>query len=170
MFDRSLNRINERLNKTLTRDRLLQDVTSNLRQQLKVNRVVLYYFYREWKGQVVVESLSNSKSSILGSTGADDCFNGDYAQFYLDGRVAQVDDVEEAGYEECHLEFLRSIHVRANLVVPVIVHQRLWGLLIAQHNEVRSWTAGDRQAIVLQAEHLAEAPVLTEPANQRKSV
>ncbi len=162
MFDRSLNRVNERLNKTLARNRLLQDVINELQQELAVNRVVLYYFYREWKGQVIVESLSNLQYSILGSTGADDCFNDNYAQLYLDGRISQVNDIEQAGYEECHLEFLRSIQVRANLVVPVIVHDRLWGLLIAHHNEPRHWTTGDRQAVKTQARRLEQAPVLVE--------
>ncbi|OKH17334.1 hypothetical protein NIES208_09580 [[Limnothrix rosea] IAM M-220] len=162
MFDRSLNRVNERLNKTLARNRLLQDVINELQQQLAVNRVVLYYFYREWKGQVIAESLSHLQYSILGSTGADDCFNGAYAQLYLEGRISQVDDIECIGYEECHLNFLRSIQVRANLVIPVIVHDRLWGLLIAHHCEPRHWTAGDRQAMLTQARRLEQAPVLAE--------
>lgn len=162
MFDHSLNRVNERLNKTLARNRLLQDAINELQAELVVNRVVLYYFYREWKGQVIVESLSHPQYSILGSTGADDCFNDNYAQLYLEGRISQVNDVELAGYEECHLEFLRSIQVRANLVVPVIVHERLWGLLIAHHHEPRHWTAGDRQTMQTQAHRLEASPVLVE--------
>lgn len=155
MFDRSLNRVNERLNRTLTRNQLLQQATDQTRWQLRVSRVVIYYFYREWKGQVIIESLSQSEFSILGSTGADDCFNDDYAQRYLQGRILQVTDIEASDFEPCHLDFLRSIRVRADLVAPIIVDQRLWGLLAVHHHEVRTWLAEEVEFVKQQAQTLA---------------
>jgi GAF domain-containing protein len=160
MFNRSLNRVNERLNRTIARNQLLQSVTAQLRKEFQVNRVVVYYFYREWKGQVIVESLSHDDFSILGSTGADDCFNDDYADLYLTGRVLRVGDIELTNFEKCHLDFLRSINVRADLAVPVIVRGRLWGLLVAHHSEPREWSDLDVEKIQSQAVMLAEAPSL----------
>ncbi|MGB2926909.1 MAG: GAF domain-containing protein [Limnothrix sp.] len=160
MFNRSLNRVNERLHKTLARNRLLQRVTNDLRYELQVNRVAVYYFYRQWKGQVIVESLSHNDFSILGSTGADDCFNDDYAERYLEGRVLRVENVELADFDECHVKFLQSIDVQANLVAPVIVRGALWGLLVAHHNQPRQWSDRDVETVLEQSKLLAQAPTL----------
>ncbi|MEB3225406.1 MAG: GAF domain-containing protein [Synechococcus sp.] len=155
MFDRSLNRVNERLNRTLTRNQLLQQIADQTRWQLQVSRTVVYYFYREWKGQVIIESLSHGDFSILGSTGADDCFNGDYAAQYLRGRILEVEDTETSDFDPCHLEFLRSIRVRADLVAPIVVSERLWGLLAAHHHEVRPWLVEEVEFIQHQAQSLS---------------
>lgn len=160
MFNRSLSRVNDRLNRTLARNQLLHNITSELRRDLQVNRVAVYYFYRQWKGQVIVESLSHDDFSILGSTGADDCFNDDYADLYLAGRVLRVKDIELTNFGECHLDFLRSINVRADLAAPVIVKERLWGLLVAHHSEPREWSDLDVEKIRSQAMMLAKSPVL----------
>lgn len=155
MFDRSLHQVNERLNRTLTRNQVLQQVTDQTRSKLQVSRVVIYYFYREWKGQVIIESLNQNRFSILGSTGADDCFTEDYAQQYLQGKILQIADVGASGLDPCHLTFLASINVQADLVAPIIVQQRLWGLLAAHHHEMRPWSIADVEFIKNQAQSLS---------------
>jgi light-regulated signal transduction histidine kinase (bacteriophytochrome) len=79
MSDQNLLRVANRLAATLARDTVVQETTDKLRNSLQVDRVVLYYFYREWEGRVTFESFSSSEFSIFGSTGPDECFNGDYA-------------------------------------------------------------------------------------------
>jgi GAF domain-containing protein len=119
----------------------------------------LYYFYDEWEGRVTSESLSSEKFSILGSTGPDQCFNGEYAQMYREGRVRAIADIETEPIHPCHRDFLRSMQVRANLVVPVLHRPRLWGLLVAHHcQDTRSWLLSDIEAMQKAAEKLAVAP------------
>lgn len=77
----------QRLNQTIQRDQLVQKTTDELRAALQVDRVVLYYFYAQWNGQVTFESLSERQFSILGSKGPDQCFSNEYAELYLAGRV-----------------------------------------------------------------------------------
>lgn len=127
MFEHNLNRVNERLNRTFTRNQLLQQTTDQTRWHLQVSRVVVYYFYHEWKGQVIIESLSHSDFSILGLTGPDNCFSGEYADQYLQGKVLEAADIERTGFDLCHLEFFRSIRVRAGFVAPIVVDNQLWG-------------------------------------------
>ena len=159
-----LGQVVNRLSQRLQRDRLVQETTDALRKSLAVNRVVLYYFYRQWEGQVTFESLSSPGYSILGSTGPDECFNGDYAAMYLEGRVRAIADIEAADIHECHREFLRNIDVRANLVVPVLVAGDLWGLLVAHHCEnTRQWSAGEVSQMLEAAEQLADSPAVNSP-------
>lgn len=167
MFDHGLKSIHQRLNRTLARNQFLQGATNELREELQVMRIACYYFYRRWKGQVIIESLSHRDCSILGSTGADDCFNGEHAALYLAGRISRVSDVEQANFAPCHLEFLRSIGVRANLVVPVIVGEDLWGLLVAHHDQVRRWTDGDAALMLSQAQRLSRSPMLLHECSVR---
>ena len=131
--DSGLQRIADRLARTLERDDLVQKTVESLREQFQVDRVLLYYFYRHWKGQVTFESCSHGTLSIFGSTGADDCFNQEYAALYLKGRVQAIANIETASLNPCHLDFLREIQIKANLVAPILTAKGLWGLLIAHH-------------------------------------
>ncbi|WP_040483767.1 GAF domain-containing protein [Lyngbya aestuarii] len=155
--DPELEKFNKRLKANGKRDFVVQETLNRLLKKLQVNRVVLYYFYRQWEGQVTFEALSHPQWSIYGSTGADECFNDEYAALYIAGRTRAISDVEVEPIHDCHKDFLRSIEVRANLVVPVLLdHQQLWGLLIAHHCESsRSWLPSDIELLQDAAQALA---------------
>lgn len=162
MLPKDLKSITERLGNSLKRDVLVQKSLYDIRDFLQADRIVLYYFYRQWKGQVTAESLRDPELSIFGSTGADDCFNGEYAALYQGGRYRAIADVEIEPIHECHRDFLRNIQVRANLVVPVLVQQNLWGLLIAHDcQKPHYWSNSEIEFMLIQAKMLAMSPVLT---------
>ena len=145
----------------LAKDSLVQQVTNRLKLSLDVDRVLVYYFYRQWQGQVTFEVISSPQLSILGSTGPDECFNGEYAAMYQAGRVKAIADIETEDIADCHRDFLRKLQVRANLVVPVLSQQQLWGLLIAHHcQNPRNWSAYDIQIMQTSAAILERSGVL----------
>ncbi|PSB13532.1 hypothetical protein C7B76_19450 [filamentous cyanobacterium CCP2] len=156
-----LQRVVSHLTQSLQQDILVRQTVCQLQNALQSDRVVLYYFYRQWKGQVTYEALSNDHYSILGSTGADECFNDEYAGLYLAGRVRAIVDVDREPIHECHREFLQSLRVRANLVVPVLTAKGLWGLLIAHHcRSVHPWSEEEIEQMQKGAETLASAPAI----------
>lgn len=157
-----LRNILDRLAHTIERDTLVQRTTQRLCDGLQVDRVVLYYFYQPWRGQVTFEALRSPDCSILGSSGPDDCFNGEYAALYLAGRVRAIADIEAEPIHECHRDFLRNLGVRANLVVPVLASGNLWGLLIAHHSQVWPWSGEDIERMRQGAETLAQSPAIAE--------
>jgi GAF domain-containing protein len=157
--DISLEQLVARLNQRMEQDDLVQSATIQLRESLNADRVVMYHFYEEWFGQVTFESLSSKDLSILGYTGSEGCFNDGYAEMYKQGRVNAIADIEVEPIHVCHRDFLRSIKVRANLVAPVIVGERLWGLLIAHNTQSpKAWSAYDIEQIQQSAYKLAIAP------------
>ncbi|MEO1432392.1 MAG: GAF domain-containing protein [Cyanobacteria bacterium J06633_8] len=157
-FDRGLKKILNRLTETIERDTLITETTSRLRDTFNVDRVVLYYFYSQWDGQVTFEALSAEEFSILGSTGPDECFNDGYAKLYLQGRVNAIEDIESEPIADCHRDFLRDLKVRANLVAPILTAKGLWGLLIAHHcQKPRLWTPSDIQIMQTEAQNLAKS-------------
>lgn len=159
-----LQSILQRLNRTISLDEVVQQTTNNLRDFLQVDRVVLYYFWQAWEGRVAFESLSDEQYSILGSTGPDDCFNGEYARKYLQGRVSAIANIEKAAIAPCHRDFLREMQVQANLVVPILVAKEesvarsLWGLLVAHNcHSTKYWSATEVEQMQVGANRLANA-------------
>jgi GAF domain-containing protein len=154
-----LQRILDRMTHRIQRDTAIQDTTLHLQEQLQADRVVLYYFFRHWKGQVVCEALSDPKLTILGSTGADDCFNDEYAALYEGGRVRAIADTHTEPIHECHRDFLQSIQVYANLAVPILVPKGLWGLLVAHHcHSPHDWLPTEIEQMGEGAKALANTP------------
>jgi GAF domain-containing protein len=143
----------------MERDTLVQENTDRLRDNLAVDRVVIYHFFREWEGRVTYESLSLPQFSILGSTGPDECFNNEYAAMYRAGRIRAIADIETEEIADCHREFLQNLGVRANLAAPILTLDRLWGLLVAHHcQSIRPWSAADIELVSSTALMLATAP------------
>jgi GAF domain-containing protein len=156
MPDSSLQSIFDRLSRDLVRDTLIQSTTNELRKTLNADRVVLYYFYYKWSGRVTFEALSDPKFSILGSSGPDECFNGEYAKLYEDGRVRAIADIETEPIQPCHRDLLRDLNVKANLVVPVLIDRGLWGLLVAhQCQSTYAWSPAEITAMQVGAKQLA---------------
>ncbi|WP_026103935.1 GAF domain-containing protein [Anabaena sp. PCC 7108] len=148
-----------RLVRKMQRDELVRQTTNQLRESLQVDRVVLYYFYEQWEGQVTFESLISEEFSILGSTGAEDCFNDEYAALYLAGRFRAIADIQVEPIASCHRDFLRSMQVRANLVVPILIPRGLWGLLVAHHcQKPHVWSSADIELMRTAAETLSTDP------------
>lgn len=142
--DPGLQRFATRLNSHVERDKLIQKELDQVRETLNLDRIVIYYFYYQWKGQVTFESLREISFSIYGSTGADDCFNDQYAQYYKGGKIRAINNIETESIHPCHLDFLRSIDVKANLACPIVVADQLWGLLIAhQCQKPYIWSSSD---------------------------
>jgi len=162
MSNDNLQTILDRLANNLKRDVLVQENLNSIRQTIDTDRVVLYYFYRQWQGRVTSEALRSSDLSIFGSTGPDECFNGEYAALYEAGRVRAIPDIESEQIEECHRNLLRTMKVRANLVVPVLTSGGLWGLLIAHHcSGPRSWSLSDIEFMEQKAGRIAISPTIS---------
>lgn len=163
MTDSSLKKVFDRLCQNLAKDRLIQTTTRNLRHHLNVDRIVIYYFYRQWEGRVTYESISSQKFSIFGSTGPDECFNGDYAAMYQAGRTSAISNIQTADIAECHRDFLKELQVQANLVVPILPPQGLWGLLVAHHCQApRNWSAEDIQTMLEAVTVLAQSSIIAQ--------
>ncbi|MEH2295609.1 EAL domain-containing protein [Nostoc sp.] len=132
--------VTQRIRQSLELDEILQTTVDEVRQLFEVDRVVIYQFKSDWSGLVAVESLAEGCISILGFHVMDTCFKSTRAAYYQQGNTKAIKDTQTAGLSPCHLDLLRSLQIRANLVVPILQQERLWGLLIAhQCRHPRQW-------------------------------
>jgi diguanylate cyclase (GGDEF)-like protein len=139
-YERIVATVTQRIRQSLDLDEILQTTAFEVRQLFDVDRVVIYRFEPDWSGLVAVESLAPGCMSILGFHIMDNCFQSSRATYYQQGNVKAIADIENAGLSACYVEMLRSLQIRANLVVPILHQEGLWGLLIAhQCRSTRQW-------------------------------
>ncbi|PPT10077.1 Circadian input kinase A [Geitlerinema sp. FC II] len=135
-----LNSLSSQIRSSLDPNTILRTLVREVRGLLNTDRVVIYKFNPNWDGTVVVEDIHNTRYSILDRAISDDCFPSEYAQLYEKGRVRAIDDVTAAGLDPCHVEFLQSLSIRSQAIVPILSCDRLWGLLIAHECcQTRVW-------------------------------
>ncbi len=139
-----LNQISSHIRESLNPEDIFNATVEDTQEAIGADRVVVYQFDANWKGTVVAEAVTVDFPPALGAKIADPCFAKNYVRPYLKGRVKATDDIYEAGLTECHLKQLEPFQVKANLVAPIIVNQKLMGLLIAHHcSGPRHWTSSE---------------------------
>ncbi|MGK7943730.1 MAG: diguanylate cyclase [Microcystaceae cyanobacterium] len=140
--------ISKRIRQSLKLEEILNQTASEVRHFLNTDRVILYRFNQDWSGKVVIESLATGMMSIIGETIDDPCFRQNYVKFYRQGRVRAIEDIQQAGLAECHVNLLTRYNVKANLVVPIVYEDKIWGLMIAHHcRSPRHWSSSDIQLL-----------------------
>ncbi|MGF1513935.1 MAG: ATP-binding protein [Elainellaceae cyanobacterium] len=143
-----LNRVSTQIRRSLKPETIQKTTVHEIRQLLNADRVVIYRFEDGWRGRVVVESVAQPWCSTLGDIGADSCFAEEYADLYRQGRVRAIANVETADIGDCHRNFLKALSVQANLIVPILVQESLWGLLIThQCSAPRVWEEGEAELL-----------------------
>jgi methyl-accepting chemotaxis protein PixJ len=137
---RLLNQITLRLRESRTPQEVCATAVEEGREALGADRVIVYAFDPDWKGHIIAESVASGWKSSLGQKIADPCFAQRYVQSYQRGRISATENIYEADLTECHIKQLAVYDVKANLVVPLLVNQKLFGLLIAhQCSSPRVW-------------------------------
>ncbi|MEG4233154.1 PAS domain S-box protein [Microcoleus sp. Pol11C3] len=143
----------ERIRSSLNLEEILTKTVAEVRLFLQTDRTVIYQFNPDWSGFVNVESVGKNWLAIQGITINDSCFEDSYASAYEHGRAVAVDDIYQANLSECYINLLSQFQVRANLVVPVLQGEKLWGLLIAHE------CAGPRHWLEIEVECLKQISV-----------
>ncbi|MBD2088718.1 response regulator [Microcoleus sp. FACHB-1515] len=143
-----------RIRQSLDLQEILSTTVTEVRKLLQADRVIIYRFDPTWGGTVAVESVDAGWTPSLGADIHDTCFQDGRWQQYQQGRTKAIDNVAQANLSECHRQLLERFEVQADLVVPILESQQLWGLLVAhQCSAPRHW-------------HQFEIDLLSQLANQ----
>ncbi|MBW4520512.1 MAG: PAS domain-containing protein [Scytolyngbya sp. HA4215-MV1] len=132
--------MSHRIRQSLNWLEILQTTADEVRQFLHVDRVIIFQFTSNWGGAITVESVVDQALAILPFDIYDPCIRDDYIEPFKQGLVVAKSDIYSADISPCHVEFLAQLQVRANLVVPILKNDELWGLLAAHHcTAPRQW-------------------------------
>ncbi|NJL39023.1 MAG: GAF domain-containing protein [Leptolyngbyaceae cyanobacterium SM1_4_3] len=131
-----------KIRQSLQLDEILQTTVTEVQKIFQSDRVLIFRLDAEGRGRVVQEAVAPGWSSTLDLKVQDDCFGSDYLKKYRQGRTYTVNDVDTAGLEPCLVNFLEYLSVKSKLVMPILLKDQFWGLLIVhQCDRPRQWTA-----------------------------
>ncbi|MCU0527190.1 MAG: methyl-accepting chemotaxis protein [Elainella sp. Prado103] len=172
--ERQLNLTVSQMRETLEQQHIFNIVLAETRQILAADRTIIYQFDDRWEGTIVAESVDDNYLSALGSQIADPCFADRYVEKYRKGRVQATIDIRQAGLTDCHIQQLEAFQVKANLVAPILVKDKLLGLLIAhQCSKPRHWQESDirfmRQIAIQLGFALEQALLLSQTEQARQA-
>jgi PAS domain S-box-containing protein len=163
------------IRQSLKLEEILQTTVTEVQQLLKADRVLIFQLQSDGSGNVVQEAVVPGWPVTLGQDIVDPCFNADFKDRYRHGRVGSITDIEQGNVERCYVEFLQQFGVKANLVVPILIKEDVWGLLIAhQCSAPRQWATfeielmqqlGDQMGIAL-----TQAQLLEQETKQRQEL
>jgi methyl-accepting chemotaxis protein PixJ len=127
------------LSKTHNSQEIYNFAVQSIRKALKVDRTIIYRISENFQGGVIAESVGGSWSCSLGAEINDPCLK-DYVEKYKQGRIVAISDIYQANLSKCYIQQLESFEVKANLVAPILLGDKLLGLLIAhQCSHSRLW-------------------------------
>ena len=151
----------DRIRSSLDLDIIFKTTVTEARHLLNADRVGLFSFTpgRGWdEGEFVSEDVAPGFSSAMAARVYDHCFGSQFAVHYAKGRVQAVADIHNADLSDCHIQILKQFQVRANLIVPVLKGDELWGLLcIHQCSNPRHWQPSEIEFVKKITAHFAIA-------------
>jgi GAF domain-containing protein len=140
---------------------IFRETAIEVRQLLKADRVGMFRFdpTSGWNdGEFVSEDVDSAFPSAMEQKIHDHCFGDQFAVHYQIGKAQVVTDIHNAGLSDCHIKILSQFQVRANLVVPLLQGENLWGLLcIHQCAAPRQWQTTEVEFVTQIASHLGIA-------------
>ncbi|WP_404788681.1 response regulator [Altericista sp. CCNU0014] len=136
------------IHRSLDLNYILQTTTTLVRQFLQTDRVLIFRLQSEGWGTITTESVGAEWTPLLSASLYDPCFTGQSLQSFRQGVITAKSDIHDGSIDPCHAELLARLEVRANLVVPILQNQQVWGLLIAHHcTAPRHWQPFDIELV-----------------------
>ena len=129
-----------KIRQSLQLEVILQTTVTEVQRILQVDRVIIYQLMPDGSATVVTETVVPEWPPIGGQNIKRLYFDPKYLQQYRQGWSRAVDNLQQEQVPTDYVEILQQLGVRANLVVPILQREAVWGLLIAyQCTSPRQW-------------------------------
>jgi two-component system, cell cycle sensor histidine kinase and response regulator CckA len=131
--ERLVAQITTQIHRSLDLHEILQTTTTLVRQFLHTDRVLIFRLQPDGWGTITTESVGTDWTSVLSTRLFDPCLNEQCLEPFRQGSFVARSDIHDGSLDPCHVQLLSPFQVQANLVVPILQNQQVWGLLVAQH-------------------------------------
>lgn len=133
-------KITHKIRQSLNLDIILNTTVTEVRKLLHTDRVIVYRFQADGSGTVLVESVGAAWEPKLGKNLTDCYFVEKCSKGYQKGVTYIINDVDAPGISPYQVDLMAEFQAKANLVVPILQADNLWGLLVAyQCYKPRQW-------------------------------
>ncbi|HAX75091.1 MAG TPA: histidine kinase [Cyanobacteria bacterium UBA11372] len=150
-----------KIRESLDLETIFKTTAQEVRRSLKADRVGVFRFHKNTNfcsGEFIAEDVLPEFESALGFKLEDHCFGEDYAPQYAQGRLQAVSNIKKAGFQECYQKSLERFQIQAQIVVPLMEGDRLWGLLcVHQCSHPRNWEDAQLEFVTQVATQLSVA-------------
>ena len=137
-----LSEVSLKIRQSLDIEEILQTTVTEVQQLLQADRVLIIRQPDSEQGMVIKEAVLSGFPIMQGQQVSGHCFELDQMDAYRQGRVSVIDDLEAISISFDCQERLRECGVKARLMVPILIKEETWGLLVAhQCSSTRQWTS-----------------------------
>jgi light-regulated signal transduction histidine kinase (bacteriophytochrome) len=176
-----IRRITNSIRQSLELEDIITATTDEVRSLLGTDRVMIYQFHDDGSGQVIAESIFESRlPSLLGLNFPADDIPLHARELFIKSRVRSVvnvdagqigqspvkdlktgetisEDILYRAVDHCHIEYLTAMGVKSSVVAPIIYQDQLWGLLVSHHSQSRDVAEYELEAMQMVVEQLSVA-------------
>jgi methyl-accepting chemotaxis protein PixJ len=160
---------------------ILKDTVKTVRKILKCDRVIIYNASDLPKARVLVESVDQKCTSILGKAIQDPFLEGDYLEMYCYGMSLTIDNIYALDVNKSQLKEIEKLGVKSVAVAPIHVENKLLAFLVAhQCFQIQPWdektvellaakagAAGEALAAIAETDELRDFNFLQQAADKQ---
>ncbi|MBD2058928.1 response regulator [Oculatella sp. FACHB-28] len=133
--------ITVKIRQSLRLSEILQTTVTEVQKILQADRVLIYKLERQ-SSRGITEALGSGCESVLAKTLYPRPLSADFQKHYQQGKFWAIDDVETGDVPPDLIDWLHQFQVKAKLVVPILLKDELWGLLVVHHcSSLRVWSS-----------------------------
>ena len=129
-----------KIRQSLQLEEILSTAVTEVQKLLQADRILIVQLHGNFAGTVVEEAAFPGGPALLGRAIAEPLLPTDYIEKYCQGRITASADLQQAITHPEDRELLQQFAVKASLIVPIFVQEKLWGLLVNhQCQNPRQW-------------------------------
>jgi|GEM_PF-1851046 len=134
--EKLINQIATEIHSSLDLQEILNNTVVGMRSLLECHRVIIYQFNANLSGRVIAEAIVAGGLSLLHQEPYDVCITPEWLETYRQGQIRVMNDINTEFITQCHQQMLRDLDIRAKLLAPIVVEDRLWGLMLASYRDI----------------------------------
>jgi PAS domain S-box-containing protein len=132
-WERLLGTITNNIRESLNLDRILATTVTEVRQLLQADRVIVFRLCPDGVGRTIAEAVAPGQPTFIEEQFPDESFPEECYEFYRQGNVRIVPEIEKDEVASCLIEFFQELGVKSKLVVPLLQDTSVWGVLSAHY-------------------------------------
>jgi diguanylate cyclase (GGDEF)-like protein/PAS domain S-box-containing protein len=146
--DQLIAKISQEISRSENLTQVLPQVVREVRQYLNVDRLAMIDLRQQMAGKVTFEDHAPTVESMLTWEMRHPwAVREAFLEKYRQGHPVAVTNVHEQSLSAAELGFLDFFQIAADLTVPLLEDQKLWGLLSVHSRTPREWQPEDRRLL-----------------------